>query len=262
MKMVVGSIELLYVQHTKARLARQPSSFFLRHEKLLFIILFSFDVADQNENAVTTVGTTYLDRCRYVREVVVEMEADKGFWKLQTSKSKAARKRKPAMTGNKVIEYMGYMGTGTAVTVGTTTGFSESGVKVLYVLSNLIKNETWDELERYNGMALIDLQRIFKTATAQQAPEGNEAELLWGSPDVFSSFIKEKTLFSGVFNKDQTLEQQLDIVTFIGLSFVVYGARYIPLSLFHSFSSSLSLSLPVSLTFYLYLVLSLLFVPE
>ena len=106
MKMVVGPIELLYVQHTKARLARQPSSFFLRHEKLLFIILFSFDVVDQNENAVTTVGTTYLDRCRYVRKVLKRMDVDTKLWKAQTQRSKAQRKRRPAMSGSKVIDYM------------------------------------------------------------------------------------------------------------------------------------------------------------
>ena len=75
--------------------------------------------------------------------------------------------------------------------------------------------------EIFNGATLESLQDKFREVTGEPAPEGKQAEDLWGT--IPANFVGYN-LF-GLITKQMSDEEQFDCVYFLAYSFIVNGVK-------------------------------------
>ena len=102
------------------------------------------------------------------------------------------------------------------------TDFSGSMAK-FYAVATYSCKGLWPVYETFNGATVECLQKMFKEVTGEPAPEGKQAEDLWG--DIPADFIGYN-LF-GLLNKKMSDEEQFDCVYFLAYSFIVNGVKVV-----------------------------------
>ena len=151
--------------------------------------------------------------CRRVKDI---LETDDDF---RTTINKAGKATKKKLSSTLMFNYLKHL------RGGVKSGYGQSTINIYWTLMKHINVKLWPVIDKYNSCSIDMLNALYTGATGLPALSQKEAEELWGEPLNYRNCMRLDCMYPSIFEDKMTLDQQIDIVDFNGLSFVVNGVK-------------------------------------